>query len=319
MSIDFAPTVIPVTPSTTRRLEPAQDVKSSYDGSNVVFRLLRMETWGPALMNLGFYQFRSPFGFLNLFANQELAQRRLVMKAVDLLQIEPGNRLLDIACGRGKSSFIVSCMHPQAEIVGIDLLEQNVRVAETLFDQVDNLSYQSGNAMSLDFPDASFDRVMCLEAAFHFPDRAQFLQEASRVLRPGGKLIVVDFAWNNDEQRVHRNDPETRLVRHIWQYDDMFSISDYLHHAHEAGLKSLVHLNWSRNVTSPIQYQFEFLSSLGNNPIGRRFLEWRNPLYRSFNLQDWKEVARAARAHRHVQQFSKYIAFVFEKPMENSQ
>lgn len=316
MSIDFATTMIPFSPTKTINVGREQDVKSCYDGSNVVFRLLRMDTWGPALMNLGYYQFRGPLAFLNLFANQEMAQRRLVMKAVDLLQIEPGQQVLDVACGRGKSSFIVSCMHPQATVVGIDLLEQNVRVAETLFDQVENLTYLQGNAMSLDFPDASFDRVMCLEAAFHFPDRAQFLQEACRVLRPGGKLIVVDFAWNDDDQRIHRNDSETRLVREIWQYDDMFSISDYLHHAHDAGLESVLYLNWSRQVTNSIQGLFEFVSRLGNNSLGRRFLEWRNPLYRSINPQDWKEIARAVRAHKHVQKFSKYIAFVFEKPID---
>lgn len=315
MSIDFASTTDHFGLTETTTIGREQDVRSSYDGSSIVFHLLRMDTWGPALMNLGFYQFRGPLAFLNLFANQEMAQRRLVMKAVNLLHVEPAHRVLDVACGRGKSSFIVSCMHPKATVVGIDLLEHNVQVAETLFDKIGNLTYLNGNAMSLDFPDASFDRVMCLEAAFHFSDRAQFLQEASRVLEPGGKLVVVDFAWNDDDQRIHRNDPETRLVRDIWQYDDMFSISDYLHHAHEAGLHSVVRLNWSRQVTGSIQKLFQFVSTLGNSTLGRRFLEWRNPLYRSISTHDWKEIARAVRAHKHVQKYSKYIAFVFEKPI----
>ena len=46
------------------------NVHTSYDGSNVVFRLLRMETWGPSLMNLGYHTFRGPLSFLNVVAKQ---------------------------------------------------------------------------------------------------------------------------------------------------------------------------------------------------------------------------------------------------------
>jgi MPBQ/MSBQ methyltransferase len=314
MTIDLATTCVDGARAWTEQESiAAPAVHASYDGSNVVFRLLRMDTWGPSLMNLGYYRFRRSLAFLNLFTNLGIAQRRLVIKSIDLLGVRTGHCVLDVACGRGKSSFIMQCLHPGASVIGLDLLDHQIQVAKTLFDQVQNLSYVAGNAMALDFPDDSFDRVMCLEAAFHFPDRGRFLDEAYRVLRPGGRLVVVDFAWTTDGERLHRDDPETLLVREVWQWNDLFSVPDYHREGTACGFHLLSSHDWTRSVTQPIQAMFDWLTTLGNSRLGRRFLLWKNPLYRCFSNDDWGQLASAVRAHHHVHRYSKYMAFVFEK------
>ena len=52
-------------PTTSDEFRPELDVHAAYDGSNVLFHLLRMTTWGPGLMNLGWFRFRGPFAWMN--------------------------------------------------------------------------------------------------------------------------------------------------------------------------------------------------------------------------------------------------------------
>ncbi len=292
----------------------ADDVASSYDGSRAVFRLLRLETWGSPLMNLGYFHFRGPLAWINVLTCVAKAQHRLVLQTIQLLETRPQQRVLDVACGRGKSSFILHCLHPEATIVGLDLLEHHISAAKTLYGSNSKLSYTSGDALWLDFPDASFDRLMCLEAAFHFPDRAQFLREAFRVLRPGGKLVVVDFAWKTDADRAQRDVPATRIVRDIWQWDDFASVPEYERMAAVAGFRTHAHHDWTNRVTRPILAQLFCVAALAKTTFGQRFLCWKNPLYRSFSAADWHDCTISAPAQAHVVKHSKYMAFVFEKP-----
>ena len=290
------------------------DIAASYDGSNIVFRLLRLDTWGPTLMNLGYYRWTGPLSFLNLFGSMERSQRELVLNAAKLLQVQSQHEVLDVACGRGKSSFMLSCLQPDATVIGLDLLDENVQVASTLFGEVDGLSYLAGTAMDLRFSDESFDRVVCIEAAFHFPDRARFLREAWRSLRPGGRLVVIDFAWNSASDRIHLEDPETRLVRDVWKWDDFFTVDEYEDAARAAGFVVTSVANWTSRVTRPMQGMFRFLAFMGRSALGRKLLRLHNPLYGSVSVADWANALRAVRAHEHVQRHSRYMAFVFDKP-----
>jgi MPBQ/MSBQ methyltransferase len=63
-----------------------------------------------------------------------------------LLNVQRGDSVLDVACGRGKTSYMIAQLYPGCTVTGLDLLPENIQVAKTLFGNVPGLSYIVGNA-----------------------------------------------------------------------------------------------------------------------------------------------------------------------------
>ena len=102
-----------------------------------------------------------------------------------------GGAILDVANGLGAQDPVIARVTVPRLLVAVNLTEFQLRAGR------DRLSSAEAHpvvadAIRLPFPDASFDGLVCVEAAFHFPSRAAFFAEARRVLRPGGVLSMSD-------------------------------------------------------------------------------------------------------------------------------
>ncbi len=123
--------------------------------------------------------------------------RRLVERA----GVEPGHRVLDVATGRGAVLFPAAERAGVAgEAIGVDLAENMVRAAnEEAATRGLGTPVHIMDAERLDFPDASFDRVLCGFGVMFFPHLDQALGEFRRVLKPGGRLGVSTWQASQAE------------------------------------------------------------------------------------------------------------------------
>lgn len=100
-----------------------------------------------------------------------------------------GEKILDVAAGTGASSAALAV--DGAEVIACDLSEGMIDVGRRRHPE---LQFIQGDAMELPFDDGSFDAVTISYGLRNIPDPARALREMSRVVRPGGRLVVCEFS-----------------------------------------------------------------------------------------------------------------------------
>jgi SAM-dependent methyltransferase len=104
-----------------------------------------------------------------------------------------GKDVLEVGCGRGGgASYIARYLHP-SKVTAVDICKAAVRFATLHYACQHNLDFRIAHAQNLPFPNDSFDVVISVESAHHYADIIRFLDEAYRVLRPGGSFLVACY------------------------------------------------------------------------------------------------------------------------------
>jgi len=206
----------------SRKYESVNSVASSYD-SWTNDRLLE-NLWGEHI-HLGFYE--KP----RLKKDFRKAKIDFVHELVcwsGLNKLPKGSRVLDVGCGIGGSSRILSNDYG-FDVVGISISQEQITRAKELTTNNNFCRFEVMNALDLKFPKGSFDGVWSVEAGPHIDDKQLFADEMLRVLRPGGVLAIAD--WNQRDSKMHQLNIFERFIMNQllmqWTHPEFSSIDGF--------------------------------------------------------------------------------------------
>jgi ubiquinone/menaquinone biosynthesis C-methylase UbiE len=120
-------------------------------------------------------------------------------RTIELASLPSGSRVLDVCCGTGASALpAAEAVGPKGKVIGVDLAKQLLESARTKAIQrrLGNIEFEIGDMLSMRFPVASFDAVVCVFGIFFVPDMAKAVSELWSRIRPGGKLAVTTWGPN---------------------------------------------------------------------------------------------------------------------------
>jgi ubiquinone/menaquinone biosynthesis C-methylase UbiE len=120
-------------------------------------------------------------------------------QTVDNLHLGPGKSALEIGCGMGRESEAMAAqVGPTGRVVGLDASRELIAQAIARTQSLGlPLVYQVGDAHALDFPDNSFDCARAERVLQHLAEPAKALSELVRVVKPGGRLSVLEPDWES--------------------------------------------------------------------------------------------------------------------------
>jgi arsenite methyltransferase len=142
-------------------------------------------------------------------------QRRLVIEA---LELQPGEHVLDIGSGPGFLACEMAAVLGEAGSVhGVDPSESMLAISAQRERAAGSapVEFRAGDAVALPYPDAGFDAAVSTQVYEYVEDMATALAEARRVLRPGGRLLVLDTDWDSVVWRSSDRE-RTRRVLAAW-------------------------------------------------------------------------------------------------------
>ena len=194
------------------------------------------------------------------FSQSLLRMNEVMMEAA---QIKSTDNVLDAGCGIGGSCIFLA-ERIGCNVTGISLSEKQIQKARNLIQRKkveDKVEVEVMNYCATTFSDESFDVVWGCESICYADDKEQFIKEAYRLLKPGGRLVVADGFVTKFENNDH---PTIRNWLDGWQVNYLETPQRFQQYMNEAGFKNILYRDISKFTTHSSRrlYKYYFLANL---------------------------------------------------------
>ncbi len=158
-----------------------------------------------SLMDKIFEQSRKPAGFWGNVMGRlmNLAHVPFYQLFLKQVPIGPGDRILDIGCGAGRSLSILAQKVPEGKVFGMDYSPEMVRMASKVNQKLITQGWVEviqASVSSMPFEDSFFDLVVASETIHFWPEIPKDLCEVYRVIKPSGHLVIVNKYARNEQE-----------------------------------------------------------------------------------------------------------------------
>ncbi len=220
----------------------SQEIQEFYDASSALWE----ELWGEH-MHHGYYGADG-----REQKNRRQAQIDLIEELLQWADVQQAENILDVGCGIGGSSLYLAEKF-NACATGITLSPVQARRAcerAVEFGLTNRTNFQVADALNMPFEDNSFDLVWSLESGEHMPDKHKFMQECYRVLKPGGKFILVTWCHRSTDKSPLSTDEQKHLAQiyQVYCLPYVISLPEYEAIARQLPLQNIRTADWSQAV-----------------------------------------------------------------------
>lgn len=131
-------------------------------------------------------------------ASAEEQVQRYKRRSHELLNPEPGDRILDAGCGLGHDVLMLADrVGSDGEVVGIDYSSELIRQAEESAGDNAAVTFHTGSVLDIDYPADSFDASRADRVLQHLDEPAGAIEELERVTKPDGRIGLTDTVWES--------------------------------------------------------------------------------------------------------------------------